>query len=125
MGLFASCRPRHALHAVQALEAMPVIEAAAPAPACDPCKALSQEQLVPAGAEMQPLQPSKLAVWKLWMDQVRQATAAVPTNCPGHGQMTHRAVCLLAPLCWGPCLAECQLLMSCCNHMPVPCRGGQ
>ena len=52
--------------------------AAAPAPACDPCKGLPQEQLVPAAAELQPLQPSKLAVWKLWMDQVRQAAATVP-----------------------------------------------
>ena len=53
-------------------------QAAALAPACDPCKALSQEQLVPAAAELQPLQPSKLAVWKLWMHQVRQATVSQP-----------------------------------------------
>ena len=70
------------MHAVQALEAMPLTEAAAPAPACDPCKALTQEQAVPAAAELQPLQTSKLAVWKLWMEQVGEATATVPQAVP-------------------------------------------
>jgi hypothetical protein len=74
--------------AVQRIEAMPMPNMAA-CPQAQGCSEVSEDevppQLVPALPEQHPLQPAKLAVWRLFMEQVSMPDPShIPWSCPCH-----------------------------------------
>ena len=95
--------------AIQRIMAMPLpdLPQALPAPeeAASPeaCAAQQQPLHVPAAAQQAPLQPAKLAAWRLFMEQVASPFLSIPApTCSLDSMLWHRAsasvgACFLEP----------------------------